>query len=65
MTRIFILTIHDQSDFGTVRHESAHASEVAAHAFAEHVAIPDVQSRTDPEWHYAFYVTVRPMEYFA
>lgn len=63
MRSVFILTIRDHSDFGAIRHESAHANARDAHAYAEHIAIPEVQSRTDAEWHNSLDATVRELSF--
>lgn len=61
---IYILTIRDQSDFGALKHESAHESTASAYAYAETFAIPEVETRTDPEWHHSLESSVRKMDFF-
>lgn len=65
MDRIFLLTIRDQSDFGAVRHESAHPTAEAAWVYSRETALFEVQAHTDPEWRYALDTTVREVEFHA
>lgn len=63
MPKVYILTIRDNSDFGAVRHESAHPDEYRAAEFAKDVALPAVQSRTDAEWHSSLDTTIRSVPF--
>lgn len=64
MQTIYILTICDLSDFAVKKHESAHATESAAYAYAEKEAMPAVEKVTDPEWHHALETKVRTVRFF-